>query len=535
MSTKISIIPEPANIEEKTGFFLLNDDIRVECTTNCERIGVYLRELLNPINDDKLKVGIIKDNVPNNTIAIHTDQNIKSDSREAYILGITENQVVITGNSPHGAFNGVQSFRQLVDPLIEFRSNDTTFEYKIPAVTIQDEPRFQWRGFMLDVARHFVSKDIVKKLIDIMALVKLNVFHWHLTDDQGWRIQIKKYPKLIEVGSKRTDSQRVSYVGPFMVGNPHEGFYTQEEIKEVVDYAEQRFIKVIPEIEMPGHSKAALASYPQLSCTGGPFKVANTWGIKKDIYCAGKEKTFDFLQNVLNEIIELFPSDIIHIGGDEAPKARWKHCKDCQARIKKENIVSEHELQVYFTNRISDYLKEKGKKIMGWNEILGGKLDDDAIVQFWLGNKKLAIKHMKKGRKFVMSDFLNLYVNKDYAVIPLKKCYNFEPIPDKLEQTRHDSILGLETPMWGEFARNTKRLYWQIFPRLFAVAETGWTRKEKKNYESFEHRLPKLLKHLEFRQINYAPIENSNPRFLKRLFWPIMLLFEPRVPIDDGF
>jgi hexosaminidase len=367
---------------------------------------------------------------------------------------------------------------------------------------------------MLDEARHFFGEEVVKKILDIMALLKLNTLHWHLTDDQGWRVEIKKYPLLTEISSKREGtiiSQR------FLRSNqkikapidaiPVSGYYTQQDLRELIQYATERFITIIPELDFPGHTTAALAAYPDLSCTGGPFKVSTRFGIHKDVLCIGKEKVFEFIQNVLNEIIEIFPSNIIHIGGDEAPNRRWKKCLDCQARIKDESLGSVDNLQVYFTNRITDYLGSKGKRIIGWNEILNDDLINNALCQYWINNFDKVLEHIRKGREVVMSEMKALYFDYPYRLIPLHQTYNYDPIPSNLEEKFHKNILGLEACLWTEYVKNKDKLEWQTFPRLIAVAETGWTPKNKRNFESFLSRLERFLPLLSALDVNYPKKE----------------------------
>ncbi|MBU0616882.1 MAG: family 20 glycosylhydrolase, partial [Planctomycetes bacterium] len=346
--------------------------------------------------------------------------------------------------------------------------------------------RYRWRGMLLDCGRHFMTKDFVKRYIDLLAYHKMNVLHWHLTEDQGWRIEIKKHPKLTEIGAWRGEGDE-----------RYGGFYTREDVKEIVEYAKSRYIAVVPEIEMPGHSLGALAAYPELSCTGGPFKVATRWGVHSEVYCAGNDKVFEFLQDVLSEVIELFPSEFIHIGGDECPKERWQACVKCQARIKTEGLKDEHELQSYFIRRIEKFLNSKGRRLIGWDEILDGGLAPNATVQSWRGMRG-AIAAATAGHDVISSPTSHCYL--DYAqwrapgeptwmgFIDLKTCYSFEPTPTELtpEQAKH--VLGLEGNMWTEHAPQA-RVDWQVFPRLCALAEVGWSPKGKRDWKDFQKRL----------------------------------------------
>ena len=515
----IPVIPKPQNAQLSEGHFILTSNTVIFTFSEFSHIAHFLYEMIK--NQFGYEIQISQKTRDSNIIMIQIDSDSEELGEEEYVLDIKKNSIRVSAKFEKGAFYGVQSLFQLIREREEYLA--------IPQMRIDDYPRFSYRGFMLDVGRHYHPVDTIKKILDLMALLKLNVFHWHLTEDQGWRIEIKKYPKLIEIGSKRKDTKIGGYIPGFYRGKPHEGFYTQEEIKEVVNYAQERFIQVIPEIEIPGHCSAALASYPELSCTGQHIEVKTKGGIYSDIYCAGKESTFDFLQDVLDEIVELFPSDIIHIGGDEAPKKRWKKCTECQERIRKEGLKDEHELQVYFTNRISEYLKSKGKTIMGWNQILDESMDHSAIVQWWLGRGKTRYKYLRKGRKFVMSNMSKTYLDYSYLMFPLRKFYDFNPIPKKLEEAYHENVLGIESPLWTEWVPNIDRLGWQIFPRLIAISEVAWTEKSKKNYEDFMQRLPSLLKIINSLDFPFAKIEETDPGFWKRIIlfykwfiWPFV-------------
>ena len=508
-SKELNIIPEPVNISSKEGKFTLNEKTLILTDLKSKEIAEQLKEIL--LSTLGLNIAIEEDlqtKESNNIIILKTVNSEKQLNHEGYTLTISQDRIEISASTPNGVFYGIQTMRQLI-PTDKIRSKNIS----IPCVEIEDYPRFHWRGFMLDVGRHFFTKSEVKKILDLMAFLKLNKFHFHLTEDQGWRVEIKKYPLLTEIGSKRegTTSKR-----PFrsnkknkvpLDGIPVSGFYTQEDLIELIQYATERFITIIPELDFPGHTTAALAAYPELSCTGGPFKVSTRFGIHKEVLCIGKEKVFEFIQNVLNEIIEIFPSKIIHIGGDEAPKKRWKNCLDCQARIKDEKLGSVENLQVYFTNRIADYLESKGRQIIGWNEILNDKLNENAICHYWTANLKHVLEHARLGRKVVMSEMSAFYLNYPYKIIPLEKTYNYEPIPNQLESKFHKRILGIEACLWTEYVKNKKKLEWQTFPRLIAVAETGWSLKNKKNFKSFQKRLEKFNKWLDLLKVNYAKKE----------------------------
>lgn len=356
----------------------------------------------------------------------------------------------------------------------------------------------------LDVARHFFDVDFVKRYLDIMAYYKFNTFHWHLTEDQGWRIEIKKYPKLTELGAWRTEKD----------GSRYGGFYTQEEIKEVVAYAKKLHITIIPEIEMPGHSRAALAAYPELSCTGKKQEIPNNWGVFKDIYCAGNDKTFEFIEDVLDEIIDLFPGSYIHIGGDEAPKDRWEECDKCQARMTKEGLGNEHELQSYFIKRIDAYLTSKGKKLIGWDEILEGGLAENATVMSWRGMSG-GIAAARQGNQVVMTPGTHCYFDHyqaDRAFEPkaiggytsLKKVYEFEPVPEDLFTEQKSLILGAQGNVWTEYMHTTDYVEYMILPRMLALSEVLWGKEDSKNWSAFQERLQDHFRLFEKKGYRYS-------------------------------
>lgn len=514
----IAIIPEPVKINISTGKFILTDNAKILTDKNLLNISEFLKNLIFPATGINLKIKEFDEItvINENSINLQLIEDENKIGSEGYILSITPKNINVSAKTPAGIFYGIQTIRQLLPAEIESNKIIDNIEWEIPCLEVVDFPRFSWRGYMLDEARYFYGKDVVKRLLDLMALFKMNIFHWHLTDDQGWRIEIKKYPKLTEIGSKREESQIGGYFSKKKDRIPHSGYYSQKDIQEIVIYAKKRFITIIPEIDMPGHTRAALASYPNLSCKGYPFKVSTQWGIHKNILCVGKEEVFEFAQDVLNEIIDLFPSRIIHIGGDEVPKNRWKECTHCQSRINNEGLNSEKDLQVYFTNRITTFLHSKGKRVMGWNEILGEKLKGDVICQYWLRGKKKVLEHLQKGRKAIMSNFKYAYLDHSYSFTPLKLAYNFEPIPKKLQKQYHKNILGIESLMWGEFIPNIKRLEWQTFPRLIAFSEVGWTLKNKENYNSFQNRLDIFLKRFDLLGINYAKRKEVKPGFFKK-------------------
>jgi hexosaminidase len=513
----MDIIPLPAKIEQQAGVLCLTPETGILTDTANRWNADYLRGLFTAPTGFPLRTQTGA-RVAKSSIHLRLDPRLEELGQEGYRLEVQPEAVVIEAPDTAGVFYGIQTLRQLLPIEIEERRPVSGVDWRLPCVLIEDKPRFTWRGFMLDEGRHFHGKETVLLTLGLMALQKLNVLHWHLTEDQGWRIEIKKYPKLTEVGSKRSGTSK-TMLGKQHDGIPHCGYYTQDEIREIVAYATERHITIVPEIEMPGHSLAALASYPELSCTGGPFEVATHFGIFPDIYCAGKETVFTFLQEVLDEILELFPSRYIHIGGDEAPKKRWKGCPDCQRRIREEGLKDEHALQVYFTNRIAAYLDLKGRHVMGWNEILQDGLVKGAVVQFWArGRERLLEAIRAEKRPVVMSTYLDMYLDHSYSLMPLSRAYHFEPVPAELDENDSGRILGLEFPLWSEWVPNRARLDYQTYPRLTAMAETGWTPKDRKNFKDFRCRLENLLCRLDRFGVRYAPLKEAEPPEIRQWF-----------------
>lgn len=510
---ELNIIPEPVSILLKEGAFTLNEKTLILTDLKSKEIAEQLKQILLSTLGLNL---VIKEDLhtieSNNIIILKTINNEKQTNSEGYNLTVSQDRIEIVASTPNGVFYGIQTMRQLI-PLETIGNKNLNLEFSIPYVVIEDYPRFQWRGFMLDVARHFFDKEEIKKILDLMALLKLNKFHFHLTDDQGWRVEIKKYPLLTKIGSRREGTiifgqKAIGKKKGFPIdGVPVFGYYTQQDLKELIQYAAERFITIIPEIDFPGHARAVLAAYPELSCTGGPFKVSTRFGIHKDVFCVGKEKVFELTQNILNEVLEIFPSEIIHMGGDEVPRKRWKKCTDCQARIKNEGLGDTRNLQVYFTNRIANYLASKGRRLMGWNEILSEKLNENAICHYWTANLKQVLEHARRGREVVMSEMIAVYLNHPYVLISLECAYNWDPIPNELEVEYHDKILGIEACLWTEMVKNQEKLEWQTFPRLIAISETGWSPKNNKNFKSFQKRLTSFVPWLDLLKVNYAKKE----------------------------
>ncbi|MGN0467933.1 MAG: beta-N-acetylhexosaminidase [Acutalibacteraceae bacterium] len=428
-------------------------------------------------------------------------QNDNSFLEETYEIEITKDKAVITSKGEKGKFYALQTLRQLKDE-----------NGSVPLVKITDFPRFSYRAFMIDSARHMQTVDEIKRYIEAAARYKFNYFHWHLCDDQGFRMECEKYPMLNKIGSFRKGhgfgSKNESVYG---------GYYTKSEIKEIIDFCKERYIEVIPEIDLPGHTMAMLASYPYLACGGKKVEVSTKPGVHKDILCAGKEETFDFCFGLLDEVMELFPSEYIHIGGDEAPKVRWKECADCQRRMKEENLKDEEELQGYFVGRISDYVKSKGKKPIAWNESLNsGMLSKDVIVCDWLDKKHKSEEFANAGGKIIAEDFFSLYLDYPYGMTPLKKTYTFNPILKDLDEKGKENVIGIESPIWTEFVEDFDRMSYMCFPRLLAAAEIGWTNEENKNYKCFVARAKAAAPDLENLGITMADSRRWDPKPLRK-------------------
>lgn len=511
----LSIIPQPVKAEVQSGEFVMTADTVLAVEYLSETVGQRLAAQLRPATGYRLPVRRWV-TAASDRIVLKIDDSLDALGQEGYRLKVTPTEVVITAKAPAGLFYGGQTLRQLLPPAILSTSKVDGVKWTVPCVTIEDYPRFAWRGMMLDTARHFMPKEFVKKFIDVLALHKLNTFHWHLNDDQGWRIEIKKYPELTEISSWRKETVIGRNTQQYD-GTPHGGFYTQDEIREIVAYAQQRFITVVPEIEMPGHCVAVLAAFPELSCTGGSFEVQTRWGIFSDVYCAGNDQVFAFLEDVLAETMELFPSEYIHIGGDECPKTRWKACPKCQARIKKEGLADEHELQSYFVHRIEKYLNAHGRRIIGWDEILEGGLAPNATVMSWRGENG-GIQAARAGHDVVMASNTHLYFdyyqarpeNEPLSIggfIPLEKVYGYDPVPSVLTDAQKKHIIGVQAQLWAEYISTPEHDEYMAFPRGCALAEIAWTPAEKKDYGDFYARLTDHIKRLSRLNVNYRPLD----------------------------
>ena len=510
----VSIIPRPVKIDVSMGTFTISPQTVILVDKDSRQVGEYLGGLLRPATGFELKVkksSQVKN--PTNCIILQTINDKADVGTEGYQLQVFSKKVLISAAEPAGLFYGCQSLRQLLPSQIENKEKIKGISWHIPKVKIQDRPRYRWRGMHLDVGRHFFGTEFVKKYIDLLALYKFNRFHWHLTEDQGWRVEIKKYPKLAKISAWRKGKD----------GKPYGGFYTQEQLCDIVEYAKARFITVVPEIEMPGHTQAVLAAYPELSCTGGPFEVATEWGIREDVYCAGNDQTFEFLENVLGEVIEIFPSQYVHIGGDECPKDRWKACPKCQARIKIEGLKDEHELQSYFIKRISRFLTAKNKKAIGWDEILEGGLAADAAVMSWRGTGG-GIAAAQAGHDVVMCPLSHCYFNYEHPDCPdgpghdgggidLRKVYLYEPTPLELTAKQATHILGTQGNVWTEYISTNDEVEFMAFPRACAIAEVAWSAKHLRDWDEFSVRLKRNAERLDKLNVNFHrdPVHTKNP------------------------
>ncbi|MFQ5637594.1 MAG: beta-N-acetylhexosaminidase [bacterium] len=503
--SEVSIIPQPLEVSQQPGIFSLSPQTKIIVVADnpsAREVASYLAEFVKAATGYQIPVTSSVDaSAIERAIALIQAPDAAL-GEEGYRLVVGPNSISIRAQQAAGLFYGVQTLLHLLPPELFSKEKTGQKQWTIPCVRIKDAPRFRWRGMHLDVSRHFFSVEFIKKYIDLLAMHKMNVFHWHLTEDQGWRIEIKKYPKLTEVSAFR-DQTLIGHARDLPLrfdGVRHGGFYSQSEITEVVEYARQRHITVVPEIEMPGHSVAALAAYPQLSCTGGPFKVSAQWGVHEDIYCAGNDSTFIFLQDVLTEVLELFPSQYIHIGGDEAPKARWQTCSKCQQRIKEHGLQDEHALQSYFVKRIEKFLNSKGRKLIGWDEILEGGLAPEATVMSWRGTKG-GIAAAGSGHDVIMTptshcyfDYYQAKTGEPLAIggyLPLQKVYSFEPVPEEIPAEKRKHILGAQGNVWTEYMSDPGQVEYMVLPRMSAMAEVVWSAKAVRDFGDFERRLQK--------------------------------------------
>ena len=527
-----SVIPYPNSLVPEEGSFAFNKKTKMICTLSLDSASQEVvrnfSALLNNVAGLKTECIVEEEKGEKNIVFFDLDTSI---ANEGYSLDIDPSKIIIKASSAAGFYYAVQSLKQLL-PIAVYgdKESDSVEKWEVPCVHIDDAPRFSYRGMHLDVARHFFSVDEVKRYIDLLAMHKLNVFHWHLTDDQGWRIEIKKYPKLTEIGSIRKHTMVEKNFDQYD-NTPYGGYYTQDQIRDIVNYAKERFITIIPEVDLPGHMVAALASYPSLGCTGGPYEVQGMWGVHPDVLCAGKEETYEFVTDVLSEVIELFPSRYIHIGGDECPKDRWKKCPLCQARIRKLGLktdkehTAEERLQSYFMTRVEKFLNENDRQIIGWDEILEGGAAPNATVMSWRGTDG-GVQAAKLRHNVVMTP--NTYLYFDYyqsedtqteplaigSYVPLERVYDFEPVPDTLDNDSKKYILGAQANLWTEYISDFKQVEYMLLPRLDALSEVQWTQLENKNWVNFLDRLQHNIQVYDLKGYNYGKhIFGINPEY----------------------
>jgi len=495
----LNIIPKPNNFCSKEGNFVLPKSANIACPKLFEQAGLALIEYAKAEKDTNLAFD-------NKNAKIIFLENAQLDSEE-YVLDIKKSGIEIQASSSQGAFYAVQTLRQ-------------AWEQELPCCAIQDKPRFTWRGLLLDESRHFFGKESVKKLLDMMAYYKLNIFHWHLTDDQGWRIEIKKYPLLTKIGSVRKGTHihgwRRANLKKDVIWEEYGGFYTQDDIKEIVAYAQERGINIVPEIDMPGHFAAALAAYNWLGCRELKRDVAYYFGGKIPFMqgirdwnrsaCVGKDSTYEFIYNIIDEIVELFPFPYFHIGGDEADKSEWKKCAHCAKVMEEHNLKDYNELQAHFNNKIITYLKSKGRRLIGWNEVLaGGNIDNSVVAQYWtLKRDTNAEMHINNGGNLIMSRHNCFYFDMCHAQVSLKNTYTFSPIHEGIESGALSNIIGVEGCLWTEWVDSQEKLELNLYPRMIALAETGWTQEGGKDWQDFLCRLSHHEKTLDRLGINYA-------------------------------
>ena len=515
--TEITLFPQPRQLERKSGSFTINQHTRIFAED--AELGDMLAAYLRPATGFGLPVqaldGELLPDAQNAILLVRSEAVLGA---EHYALNVESGRVIISAAHGGGFLHGMQTLRQLLSPQILSDEKVADVTWTLPCVQINDSPAFGWRGLHLDVGRHMFPLAFIKKFIDMLAFYKFNIFHWHLTEDQGWRIEIKKYPRLTEIGAHRAESV-VACTRDQYDGVPHGGYYTQEEVREVVAYAAERGITVMPEIELPGHGVAALASYPQLGCVGEGYEVRRNWGIAEDIFCAGKDEVFTFLKDVLSEVLELFPSKYIHIGGDEAPKARWEACPACQDRIKAEGLADEHELQSWFIRQIEAWLNDRGRNLVGWDEILEGGLAPKATVMTWRGSDG-GIAAANAGHDVIMTPntycYLDYYQSEDTdseppaisAILPLKQVWQYEVVPKQIAADKRQHILGGQGNIWTEYMPQSDHVEYMVFPRAIAIADVLWHHPEQRDYDALVARLRRHLPALDIMGVNYRPLND---------------------------
>jgi hexosaminidase len=529
------IVPKPVQLIAAPGAFALTEGTVLTATPGAEGEAQQLGSWLRAPTGCELPLVTAAET---NCVALELDRSLETPlGKEGYRLAVTPTRITIRSATEAGLFYGGITLQQLlpVEAYGARPADQAARLWTVPCVEVEDAPRFVWRGLLLDVARHFMPVEAIKKFIDLAALHKLNMLQLHLTDDQGWRIEIQRYPLLTEIGSVRAESPRPGdrTQGDGTPYGPY--FYTQSQIRELVEYAQARHVTLVPEIEMPGHFLAALAAYPQFSCTGGPFRVRTQWGIEPDVLCAGNDAAIEFAVNVLAEVTDLFPSRFIHIGGDEAPRDRWKACPNCQARMRSEGFTAEAQLQTYLNHRVERFLASRGRRLIGWDEILEGGLTPDAVVMSWRGTEG-GIAAATAGHDVVMSPTSHCYL--DYAqgqgpnepeaiggFLPLETVYAFEPLPAALPETQRQHILGVQGNLWTEYIPTPRVAEYFAFPRAIALAEVAWSSAASRDLADFQQRLPAHLQRLDRLDVHYRK-NDSPPESEKVAEWSA--LFELR-------
>ena len=510
----VRIIPLPAEVKDQPGIFVLSGSTKIGINSNSDQmhqIAGFLTSHTGRYYGISNSVEMLETET-SGSVFLKLDESLKL-GKEDYHLTVSPDGVVVEASFPNGLFYGIQTLIQLMPPKLKQSS-----EIFLPAVEIKDSPRFSWRGLQLDVSRHFMHKDFILKYLDYMAMHKFNTFHWHLADDQGWRIEIKKYPRLTEVGSVRK-STLIGHANNSEERDtiPYGGFYSQNDIREIVAYASQRFITVVPGIEMPGHALAALASYPELGCTSAPYEVGTRWGAFSDVYCPGKEETFTFLTDVITEMATLFPGKYFHIGGAECPELRWEKCQKCQLRMKTDSLNETKDLRHYFVRRIGRTLDSMGKEMVGWDEVVQDTLLSNEIVMSWHG-KEGAITAARRGLQTVMApakycnfdQYQSNPKNEPLAVgglLTLEQVYNFEPVPDGLSKKESRCIIGAQANVWTPYMKTPEFVEYMVFPRAAALSEVVWSPKASRNYPWFRKRLFEMAKRYDAEGIGYCKAE----------------------------
>lgn len=513
-----SIIPRPVQVEEASGTFVLTSGTGIALADPSDTLLARVAEVwAEPYREG---AGLDLPLATDGALRVAVDSAASRVGAEGYRLEVRGDGVSVVGTDHAGLFYGLQTLSQLMPPGTETGDAATGEGVPLEAVSIVDEPRFPYRGMHLDVARHFFGPEFVKRYIDLLARYKINRFHWHLTDDQGWRIQIDAFPRLTEVGAWRDETHvghgQASFQGD---GERHGGYYTKEEVREIVAYAADRFIMVIPEIEMPGHATAALAAYPELACTEGPFEVARTWGVFEDVFCP-YEETFEFLETVLDEVVELFPGDYVHIGGDEAPTTRWRESKHVRDLMFRQGLADEDALQAWFIRRIAALLAERDKQVIGWDEILQARsLPPNATIMSWRGTLG-GIEASRRGHDVIMTPYSHLYF--DYyqsedregeplaigGLVPLDTVYAYEPIPGPIRDRNARHVIGAQANVWTEYMKTPDHVEYMLLPRMLALSEVVWTPREAKDFESFRRRLPWHLARFDDLGVSYRPLDD---------------------------